>query len=94
MLSRENKTAAQPTLDSNSGQDLQIPATNSNGDYVTTIVGHYSIGEPSVYSLPFTSNGIVISIPATSFRMETYTEVEASHYGTVQSVKSSTTAQI
>lgn len=93
LLSGANKTAAESTVESNSRQDVRVPATNSNGDYVTTIVGEYS--EPFVYSSAFTSNGVVISGQATSFRVEwTYTEVEASHYGPVKTVESSTTAQI
>ena len=91
-VSKENATALGTIVESNSQRDSRIPATNSNGDYVTTIVGSYT--ESERYTSRFTLNGALTSSPATYIRIVTYTEVTAAHYGSVKSVNSSTTAEI
>ena len=94
-VSKENATAPGTIVEPSSQHDSRIPATNSNGDYVTTIVDSYTDSE--MYTSRFTLNGALTSSPATYIKTETYTVVTAAHYGPVKSVKSvnfSTTAEI
>lgn len=79
-------------MEPSSQHDSRIPATNSNGDYVTTIVDSYTDSE--IYTSSFTLNGALTSSPATYIKIVTYTEVTAAHYGPVKSVNYSTTAEI
>lgn len=92
-ISKENPTALGTIVEPSSQHDLRIPATNSNGDYVTTIVGSYP-GDSWIYSVRFTLNGTLTSSLSTYIEIVTYTEVTAAHYGSVKSVRSSATAEI
>ena len=91
-VSKENSTAPGTIVEPSSQHDSRFPATNSNGDYVTTIVSSYPDDE--VYYSIFTLNGALTSTPSTYIDTYTYTEVKAVHYGPVKSVNSSTSAQI
>ena len=92
-VSKENATTLGTMVEPSSQHDSRVPATNSNGDYVTTIVGSYVLTD--VYDSRFTKNGVLTLVPATTYiRTEFYTEVTAAHYGSVKSVNSSTTAEI
>ena len=79
-MSQNIATTLGTIVEPSSQHNSRIPATNSNGDYVTTIVGSYT--ESRMYP------------SSTYIEIVTYAQVTAAHYGSVKSVKSSTTAEI
>ena len=82
-LSREKSTASNSTIESSPPRDPRVPATNSNGDYVTSLLMYLT--ETYTYSsTTFTWNSAVILGPTTVVTTLSYTELDAVHYGPIK----------
>ena len=83
-LSSANSTRSNSSIESSSQRDPRVPATNSNGDYVTSILGYFT-ATYTYSSTTFTWHNAVITGPTTFVTIFSYTEIEADHYGPIKS---------